>query len=131
MHVLGSEGFSWGRLREFFPFGDFSLREGQYQELVLAVIDRLSTDEDRNLLMDLLDTQWCVYVEQLWVQQGHTARDQFAGEAHFAVARLQIHSNVRLQKGLQRRDARRAMLALDKRETLLDRIVTVAERTGV
>lgn len=47
---------------------------------------------------------------------------RFAGENPFALARLQIGSNIRFERGLPSKDGRRAMMSLGVQETLMDRI---------
>jgi hypothetical protein len=126
--VPDGEPFSWPAFQRFFPFGDLSPTEGEYERRVLDALESLPTTEERNLLMDLLDTQWCVYLEQLWVQCDRAGSDEHrpVGQAHFAAARLQINSNIRSDCGLVRKDARRAMLALPRGEMLLLRILSLA-----
>jgi hypothetical protein len=118
-------GFTWAAFRQFFPFGNLSPSEAEYERLVLEVLDQLETLEERNRLMDLLDTQWCVFLEQLWVQCEWCGDDESrpVGQAHFAAARLQLNYNIRCDRGLRRRDARGAMLAMPRGETLLNRIL--------
>jgi len=79
------------------------------------------------MLLDLLDVQWCVYVEQLWIAQEYGGDpERFVGENHFALARLQIGSNIRCERGLPVKDGRRAMMRLKEHESLMDRIAITA-----
>ena len=120
---LKEDGFRWEDFREIFPFGFIDIREGEYVQLVNAVLDSLPNDKEQALLLDLLDAQWCVYVEQLWIAHECGGDPQrFAGENHFALARLQIGSNIRFERGLPDKDGRRAMMSLEENETLMDRI---------
>jgi hypothetical protein len=64
---IGEKGFRWEDFREIFPFGGAHLLEGQYQRLVEAALESLPNDRERILLLDLLDAQWCVYFEQIWI----------------------------------------------------------------
>ena len=50
-------GFDWALFREYFPFGDISLREGNYEKLVTAALDALTHRDERSQLMALLDAQ--------------------------------------------------------------------------
>jgi hypothetical protein len=123
LHSLKEDGFRWEDFREIFPFGFLAIREGEYAQLVNEALDRLSSDKEQTLLLDLLDAQWCGYVEQLWIAHEYGGDSQrFAGENHFALARLQIGSNIRFERGLPDKDGRRAMMSLGKHETLMDRI---------
>lgn len=123
LDCLRKDGFRWENFRDIFPFGFLGIREGQYVQIVNETLDLLVNDTERALLLDLLDAQWCVYIEQLWI--AHECGDdpqRFAGEGHFALARLQIGSNIRRERGLPQKDGRRAMMSLGK-HTLLDRMV--------
>jgi len=125
-NLLKTEGFSWARFRDFFPFGDISLREGNYQKLVLEILEQLGTPEQKEMLLDLLDTQNCVYLEQVWIQnEQHEDKDDlpFPIEAHFITAQMQINSNIRWDIGLKKKDLRSLMLNLPISERLLDRIM--------
>ena len=67
LDAIQRDGFRWERIQDYFPFGDESLREGNYQRLTLAALSALKSEEERQLLLDLLDAQACVYTEQVWV----------------------------------------------------------------
>lgn len=122
--ALESEGFLWARFRDYFPFGDVSLREGNYQRLVDRILSLLPTAEEKATLLSLLDAQACVLLEQVWVQQ-EQAEDsgKKSVDGHFITAWLQINSNFRHSLRLRDRDARSAMLKLPRGEMLADRIV--------
>ena len=122
--AIREDGFDWEEFQDIFPFSFLDIGEGEYVQLVNAVLDQLPDDVERTVLLNLLDIQWNVYVEQLWVAHefGNDPK-RFAGESHFALARLQIDSNIRLERGLPRKDGRRAMMNLGKQETLKDRML--------
>ena len=123
IETIRANGFAWAQFRDVFPFGFLGIREGQYQQLLDVVLDCLPTDDDRSLLLDLLDAQWCIFIEQLWIAHERTGNPElFAGEVHFALARLQMSSNIRHARQLPEKDGRRAMLSMTRHETLLDRI---------
>jgi hypothetical protein len=126
MEKLQTEGFSWLAFQQYFPFGDLSLREGEHERLVCAVLDILSTEYEKELFISLLDTQICVHWEQMLIQDEMHERLglelKFEGENHFALARLQIGANIRRRYGLKRREVRGAMMELGSDEMLLDRI---------
>jgi hypothetical protein len=122
---LNREGFSWQKFREYFPFGDISLREGNFQKLVGKLLDALPTKEQKELLLDMLDTQNAIFLEQVWLQneQAEDTDDQpFKIYGHFISAQLQITSNFRYEHNLTSRDTRAIMLKLSHSERLLDRI---------
>lgn len=117
-------GFRWREFSRIFPFGFLGIREGEYLELVNAALDSMSCHEERQLLIDILDAQWCVYVEQLWAGHQFSKADEAdMGENHFALARLQIGETIRKQRGYRIKSGRRVMNSLiGKTDTLLDRM---------
>lgn len=127
LHSIQTDGFRWNRIQDYFPFGDESLREGNYQRLLLAALDTLKSAEERQLLLDLLDAQACVYTEQVWVANEMAEKTgdtkPFPTGGHFSTAWLQIHDNLRFGHGLPLRQARTAMLKLQPPETLAQKIV--------
>ena len=127
LQSLESDGFRWERIRDYFPFGDVALREGNYQRLVQAALAAIKKPDEQQLLLDLLDAQACVFTEQVWVANEMAEKggipQPFSIEAHFSTAWLQINSNLRFEHRLQPRDARSAMLKLQPPETLASRIV--------
>lgn len=125
MKALDQNGFKWEDFREIFPFGDISLREGNYQRLVSKCLSLLPSLEQKIRLLDLLDAQGSVFLEQCWVQNELTTGQEspFQIHAHFALAWLQINSNLRHELDLPARDTRSAMLKLSLQETLAERLV--------
>jgi hypothetical protein len=130
IHSIQAKGFNWALFREYFPFGDTSLREGNYQKLVTAALDALSQHEERIQLIALLDAQAAVFLEQLFVQhealeKSDPNRAHDGLDAHFASAWIQINSNVSNHYGLPRRQLRSVMLDLGKNETLADKMCLI------
>lgn len=125
LKYLEKSGFVWDQFREFFPFGDIELREGNYQRLVEKCLTLIPEKVQQARLLDLLDAQGCVFLEQCWVQNEFTSEstNPFQIHAHFASAWLQINSNLRYRFGLPERDARGAMLKLQTTECLAERMV--------
>ena len=126
MEFLERNGFSWAHLRDLFPFGEVSLREGNYDRLASKAVKCCKTDAERELLLNLLDAQASVFLEQVWVQNEQLDGGDpapFFIEAHFASAWLQINSNIRSEFGLPVKDGRAAMLNLSVTESLFDRMI--------
>jgi hypothetical protein len=125
MNFLEKSGFAWNQFREFFPFGDIDLREGNYQRLAEKCLTFITEKEQQARFIDLLDAQGFVFLEQCWVQNelSSDSTNPFQIHAHFASAWLQINSNLRNQFGLPDRDSRGAMLKLQAAECLAERIV--------
>jgi hypothetical protein len=129
---LEQNGFQWAHLREIFPFGAVELREGNYQRLLVKSIETCKSDEERALLLDILDAQACVFLEQVWTQNeqlGGGEKPPFMMDALFSSAWLQINSNIRWDFKLPRKDGRQMMLNLPRGETLFDRMLNPANNT--
>ena len=122
--ALDAVGFEWERLRDYFPFGDLSLREGNYQRLLDRVLSLVPDIRQQEVIVSLLDAQGCVFLEQLWVQQEQA--NSSGADGHFVATWLQINSNMRAKYGLQSRDARGAMLSLKPPDMLIDWILRSA-----
>lgn len=127
MQAIQAKGFDWALFREYFPFGDISLREGNYQKLVTAALEALPQHEERVQLIALLDAQAAVFLEQAYVQNEALGKldpdtDPDGLDSHFASAWIQINSNLSDLYELPRRQLRSVMLDLGKNETLADRI---------
>lgn len=123
-HPLETEVFVWARFREFFPLGDFSLRERRYLDILTKVLDGFKTYRERELLLDMLDIQTCVLLEQVWIQQeqtGSEGRELFGGEAHFASSWLTLNSRLRRMYDLPSKTSGRDFLFdLPQAMTLFD-----------
>ena len=122
---IANNGFSWNCFRDHFPFGDVSLREGNFQKLVSVILETLNTNEEKELLLDLIDSQNAIFLEQIWIQNEREDSQEerpFKVYGNLITAQLQITSNLRWQHHLSPRDARGAMLKLDKSEMLISRI---------
>lgn len=118
---LEHQGFQWDRFQALFPFGYLGIREGQYVRLVEAALRSINDVSEQSLFMDLLDLQWCAYLEQLRVMASFSKdEDAYLGEIHLADARLQIGSNIRNQFELPEKNLRRLMMSVGADDTLAD-----------
>ncbi|MBR0801241.1 hypothetical protein JQ615_38405 [Bradyrhizobium jicamae] len=123
LRKIGDKGFRWEDFPEIFPFGFLGRSEGQYAKLVDAALESLPNDTERAVLLDLLDAQWCVYIEQLWITHEVGGNQQrLVGRNHLALARLQMSNNIRSAWGFPEKDGRSAMMEIGPSETLMDRI---------
>lgn len=121
LRELEHQGLRWERFQALFPFGFLGIREGEYVQLVEAALRSISDAAEQSHFMDLLDMQWCTYLEQLWAMSSHSdEEDAYVGEMHFADARLQIGSNIRRDFDLQQKDFRKLMLSVGRDDTLAD-----------
>jgi hypothetical protein len=109
------DGFDWKLLREYFPFTDSWLSEGQYDKLVSACLRSIDEPDDQVAMLDMLDLQYAVFLEQVAVQErmlGHED-DEEASPIAFGervMAYLQINHNHRPDFGVGYRSARSALL---------------------
>jgi hypothetical protein len=121
MRELEHQGLRWERFQALFPFGFLGLREGEYVQLVEAALRSISDTAEQSHLMDLLDMQWCTYLEQLWAMSSFSNDEtRFAGESERVNARLQIGSNIRREFNLPKKDLRHVMLSVGGDDTLAD-----------
>jgi hypothetical protein len=117
--------FDWALFREYFPFGDISLGEGNYQRLVEAALDALSFSEEQTQLIAMLDAQAAVFWEQSFVQNEALEKmniEVTSVDAHIAAAWIQINSNLSRQYKLSQRDLRSTMLELGQQDFLADKL---------
>ena len=123
-HPLESETFVWARFREYFPFGEVSLRERRYEDILTKVLEGFKTDRERTLLLDMLDIQTCVLLEQVWIQQEQTGsggQGLFFEETHVASSRLSRHTMLRETYHLpSKTSGRSVLLSVPKTITLFD-----------
>jgi hypothetical protein len=118
---IEQQGFRWDRFQALFPFGYLGIREGEYVQLVEAALRSISDAAEQSHFMDLLDMQWCTYLEQLWAMSSHSDEENaYVGEMHFADARLQIGSNIRRDFNLPQKDLRHVMMSIGGDDTLAD-----------
>ena len=121
IRALKDNGFQWHQLRSYFPFGFLNQREGEYVSLLRAALSALSSGREQELLLDLLDTQWCAFIEQCWV--ANEEGDEPVTRAEPAFARIQINQSARSEFNLPRKPVREALMGLEKGDTLLKRIM--------
>jgi len=122
---IQKNGFDWALFRDYFPFGDISLGEGNYQRLVEASLGAIRLSEERTKLIAMLDAQAAVFWEQSFVQNESLEKlsiETTGVDAHIAAAWIQINSNLSRQYKLPRRDLRAIMLEFGQQDFLADRI---------
>jgi hypothetical protein len=122
---IQTKGFDWALFRDYFPFGDISLREGNYQRLVEAALDALSLSKEQAQLIAMLDAQAAVFWEQAFVQNEALEKlniEPTGVDAHIAAAWIQINSNLSFKYKLPHRNLSSIMLELGQQDFLADRI---------
>ena len=118
MNYLERHGFWWERFGDIFPFGPRIHSEGQWEKLVSSAVKSIHNPADKELLMDPIDAQLCVYSERCDAINEKLGEDEWGdgpmvGEIEFSANMMQINSNIRSRLGLQPKDGRRAMMKLD------------------
>ncbi len=93
------------------------------------VLDLLDNQEQQSRLLDLLDTQGCVFLEQVWVQN-EQSNAPFTMDAHWINGQPQMNDISRLKYGIAARNSRAMMLGLDSTQTLLDRMSAALPSTN-
>ena len=122
---IKTNGFDWALFRNYFPFGDISLGEGNYQRLVEAALDAVSLSEEQAQLIAMLDAQAAVFWEQAFIQNEVLEKlniEPTGVDAHIAAAWIQINSNLSRQYKLPRRDLRSIMIELGQQDFLADKL---------
>ena len=111
---------------EEFSYGFLGEKEVEYVERIENFLNKYS-ETQHALIMDLLDLQWVAFVQQLWFIGDETGVSE-VGKNHFAVARLQINANIRIERGLPERNMLREMMRIEYCDVL--RILENAERNA-
>lgn len=112
----------WKDFSRIFPYGDIALLEGEYQALVENTLNSICGEEGRNLLIDLLDTQWIAFVEQQFLLAEICGKEgePLYHNAPLAMARIEINDNIRRANGLKKRNVRRLVFEVLNDKTILD-----------
>ena len=116
MASIEKDGFNWRLVREYFRFTDNWLSEGQYGKLLDLALNSIGHDEGRNVLLDMLDLEYAVFLEQVALQERMLGRDACDVErvafGDRVMAYLQCNANYRPASGLFRKSARSALFEI-------------------
>jgi len=116
MKAIEQDGFNWRLVRDYFRFTDDWLSEGQYEKMLELALASIENDEGRNVLLDMLDLEYAVFLEQVALQErmlGEAACDEDSvafGER--VMAYLQSNSNNRPGSNWSRKSARSALFEI-------------------
>ena len=122
---IQTKGFDWALFRNYFPFGDISLREGNYQRLLEAALNTLSLSEEQTQLIAMLDAQAAVFWEQAIIQNEALEKlniEVTSVDAHIAAAWIQINSNLSRKYKLPHRDLGSIIFELGQQDFLADKL---------
>jgi len=126
MTSIEQDGFNWRFVREYFRFTDAWLSEGQYGKMLELALASIGEDVGRNILLDMLDLEYAVFLEQVALQErmlGEKACEEDSvafGER--VMAYLQINANHRPLSGRSRKSARSALFEISP-GMLIDRLL--------
>ncbi len=114
--AIETNGFDWRLVRDYFRFTDDWLSESQYGKMLDLALASIESDEGRNVLLDMLDLEYAVFLEQVALQErmlGPVACEKESvafGER--VMAYLQINANSRPRSTSFRKSARTALLEM-------------------
>lgn len=126
LEEISTNGFNWLDFERVFPADIWNIREGEYLAVLEAVLKALHSDEERDLLLDLLDAQWATYLERLWVMDRMSGTRRCIGLAHGVHARLALTERF----GREARIGGAGMWAFEPGETLTSALVAHIQSKG-
>lgn len=113
---IENEGFNWRLVREYFRFTDQWLSEGDYEKMLDKALASVGDDDGRNVLIDMLDLEYAVFLEQVALQEQMLGKlaceDENVAFVERVMAYLQINANNRPRSGEHRMSARSALLKI-------------------
>ncbi len=114
MSAIKQDGFDWRLVREYFRFTDEWLSEGQYGRMLDMALVSIGEVSSRNVLLDMLDLQFAIFLEQVALQEKMLGEAECAKESvafgERVMAYLQINANSRPRSTSFRKSARTALL---------------------
>jgi hypothetical protein len=116
LESIQKNGFDWRLIREYFLFTDDWLSEGQYDELLATALVSINDDTGKDVLLDMLDLQYAIFLEQVALQEkmiGEVAcEEKSVAFGERVMAYLQINSNNRPASSYFRKSARTALFEI-------------------
>ena len=98
--------FDWFEFRKRFPFGDLSIRQGDYQARVVEALNGMDAKQ-QVILLTLLDQQWQTFIIQMETLREEGLVPDLGGPLDDAYARLQMNDNLRsMQRPLRIQSSR-------------------------
>jgi hypothetical protein len=131
MASIEKDGFNWRLVREYFRFSDDWLSEGQYGRMLEMALASIDSDYGRNVLLDMLDLEYAVFLEQVSLQDrmvgGPTSDDEYESVAfgERVMAYLQINANNRPMSNHSNKNARSALFQITP-GTMIERLLGYA-----
>ena len=117
LESIQKDGFDWRLVREYFRFTDDWMSEGEYDELLAAALASIADDAGKDVLLDMLDLQYAIFLEQVALQKrmiGKVAYEEKSvafGER--VMAYLEINSQYRPSSIDFRKSARTALFEIE------------------
>ena len=116
LEAIQKDGFDWRLIREYFRFTDNWLSEGEYYELLAAALASIADDAGKDVLLDMLDLQYAIFLEQVALQKrmiGKVAcEEQSVAFSERVMAYLELNSQYRPSSTEFRKSARTALLEI-------------------
>ena len=117
LEAIQKDGFDWRLVREYFRFNDDWMSEGQYDELLATALASINNDAGKDVLLDMLDLQYAIFLEQVALQErmiGEVAcEEKSVAFGERVMAYLQINSNNRPATSNFRKSARTALFEIE------------------
>jgi len=117
LEAIQKYGLDWRLIREYFLFTDDWLSEGQYDELLATALVSINDDTGKDVLLDMLDLQYAIFLEQVALQErmiGEVAcEEKSVAFGERVMAYLQINSNNRPATSNFRKSARTALFEIE------------------
>lgn len=117
LEAIQKDGFDWRLIREYFRFTDDWLSEGQYGELLGMALASINKDAGKDVLLDMLDLQYAIFLEQVALQErmiGEVAcEEKSVAFGERVMAYLEINSQYRPSSIDFRKSARTALFEIE------------------
>jgi hypothetical protein len=116
LEAIQKDGFDWRLVREYFRFTDDWMTEGEYDELLAAALSSIADAAGKDVLLDMLDLQYAIFLEQVALQKrmiGKVAcEEKSVAFGERVMAYLELNSQYRPSSTEFRKSARTALLEI-------------------
>ena len=117
LEAIQKDGFDWRLVREYFRFTDDWMSEGEYDELLAAALASIADAAGKDVLLDMLDLQYAIFLEQVALQErmiGKVAcEEKSVAFGERIMAYLELNSQYRPSSTEFRKSARTALFEIE------------------
>lgn len=117
LEAIQKDGFDWRLIREYFRFTDDWMSEGEYDELLSAALASIADDAGKDVLLDMLDLQYAIFLEQVALQKrmiGKVAcEEKSVAFGERVMAYLELNSQYRPSSTEFRKSTRTALFEIE------------------